>query len=67
MIFQNYLLERLQEQKKKHSYDRHVLEDYDNNCDLGGINFVPMLETTLTEPTMLWITQFREVSNNKSE
>jgi len=42
-----------------------MLGDYDNNFVLGGINFAPMLEITLAEPTMFCITQLREVSNNK--
>lgn len=43
--------------KKKHSYVRHMLGDYDNNFVLGGINFSLMLEITLAEPTMLCTTQ----------
>lgn len=42
-----------------------MLGDYDNNFVLGGINFAPMLEITLAEPTMHHITQLREVSDNK--
>lgn len=42
-----------------------MLGDYDNNFVLGGINFGPVLEITLAEPTMLCITQLREESNNK--
>lgn len=44
-----------------------MLANYDNNLVLGGMNFSPMLEITLTEPKMLSITQFQEVLNNKYE
>lgn len=50
---------------KKHSYDGHMLGDYDNNFVLGEINFAPMLEITLAKPAVLWITQLGEVSNHK--